>query len=148
MRSVNADECPSDQLMMRHRFWRHALLLAACIAPVLNAHAKGLESRNREASRETGAGQLSIQVNDDRLTLAAAKVPQIYLYGVIDAGAPQRFEALMRSRKIPAGSDIYLDSLEGNRSAGIALGRLFRSNSMVTHLGTPRRKLPDRKSVV
>lgn len=82
---------------------------------------------------------LSIQINNDRMTLAITKVPQIYLYGVIDAGAPQRFKDLVSSGKIPAESDIYLNSPSGDHSAGMALGRLFRAGSMTTHLGTPRR---------
>jgi hypothetical protein len=84
--------------------------------------------------------RMAIQVNDDRLTVSVAKVPQIYLYGVIDAEAPKRFEALVRSGKIPSGSDIYLNSPNGDLTAGLALGRLFRAGSMTTHLGTPRRK--------
>ena len=84
--------------------------------------------------------QMSIQVNDDRLTVSVARAPQIYLYGVIDASAPQRFEALMRSGRIPSGSDIYLNSPSGDLAAGLALGRMFRAGAMTTHLGTPRRK--------
>lgn len=82
---------------------------------------------------------MAIQVNDDRMTLAVAKVPQVYLYGTIDAGAPQRFEALLKSGKVPAGSDIYLNSPGGDLAAGLALGRLFRANRIGTHLGVPRR---------
>ncbi|GAB2543366.1 hypothetical protein GCM10027065_13580 [Rhodanobacter koreensis] len=125
--------------------WRHyplciALLLAAGMGPMPAAHADGVKAhiRNAGASGES-AGALSIQINDDRLTLAVTRVPQVYLYGVIDAGAPQRFEAFVRSGKIPAGSDIYLNSPSGDLSAGLALGRLFRAGSMTTHLGTPRR---------
>lgn len=81
-----------------------------------------------------------MQVTDDRMTLAVTDVPQVYLFGVIDADAPQRFSALMQSGKIPRGSDVYLNSSSGNLGAGIALGRLFRSGAMVTHLGKPRRK--------
>ncbi|XRD81860.1 hypothetical protein ISN76_16710 [Dyella halodurans] len=84
---------------------------------------------------------MSIQVNDDRMTLALTRVPQVYLYGSIDADAPRRFEGMMKSRKIPPGSDIYLNSPGGDLNAGLALGRLFRSGSMVTHLGAPRKKL-------
>jgi hypothetical protein len=86
------------------------------------------------------AEPLSIQVNDDRMTLALTRVPQVYLFGAIDADAPRRFEGLMRSRKIPPGSDIYLNSPGGDLNAGLALGRLFRSQSMVTHLGAPKKK--------
>ncbi|WP_233843224.1 hypothetical protein [Dyella sp. 2HG41-7] len=72
------------------------------------------------------------------MTLAITKVPQIYLYGTIDADAPARFESLMKSGRIPPGTDIYLNSTSGDVNAGIALGRLFRSGVMATHLGTPR----------
>lgn len=83
--------------------------------------------------------RLSIQLNNDRMTLAITKVPQVYLYGVIDAEAPQRFAAMVAEGKIPAGSDIYLNATSGDLRAGMALGRLFRKDAMVTHLGTPRR---------
>jgi hypothetical protein len=117
-------------------------LLAAGIGLAGEVPAHGAGKRTPEgASHGQAADQLSIQVNNDRLTLSVAKAPQIYLYGVIDADAPQRVEALIRSGKIPAGSDVYLNSLSGSVSAGMALGRLFRAGSMVTHLGTPRRNL-------
>ncbi len=78
-------------------------------------------------------------MNNDKLTLAVAKVPQIYLYGVIDANAPGRFEALMRAGKIPRGSDVYLNAPGGDVNAGIALGKMFRDGNMTTHLGSPRK---------
>jgi hypothetical protein len=112
-------------------------MLAACIGPASAVHA--LDVRTHAGNAKAAAATLSMQVNDDRLTLAVTKVPQIYLYGVIDPGAAQRFETLVRSGKIPAGSDIYLNSPDGDLSAALALGRLFRAGSMVTHLGTPRR---------
>lgn len=90
-------------------------------------------------ARTAAAGQMSIQVNNDRLTVSVAKAPQIYLYGELDADAPQRFEALVRSGKVPPGSDIYLNSSSGDVQAGMTLGRLFRAGQMATHLGTPRR---------
>ena len=73
------------------------------------------------------------------MTLAVAKAPQIYLYGFIDAQAPRRIDALMKAGKIPPGSDVYLNSPGGDMEAGLALGRLIRSGSMVTHVGSPRR---------
>jgi hypothetical protein len=85
------------------------------------------------------AERLSIQLNNDRMTLALTKVPQVYLYGVIDADAPQRFAAMVAEGKVPVGSDIYLNASGGDLRAGMALGRLFRKGAMVTHLGTPRR---------
>ncbi|GLQ47922.1 hypothetical protein GCM10007862_29730 [Dyella lipolytica] len=104
---------------------------------MLAAYGQGVAGRTSQAPLD---GQLSIQVNDDRLTLTVAKAPQVYLYGVIDADAPHRVGALIDSRKIPPGSDIYLNSQGGDLAAGIALGRLFRAGSMTTHLGVPRLK--------
>ena len=113
-----------------------AWIAAACPADALGASVGGSKGR----SAEQAADQLSIQITDDRLTLAVTDVPQVYLHGVIDADAPQRFSAFMKSGKIPSGSDVYLNSSSGNVAAGLALGRLFRQASMVAHLGTPRRK--------
>jgi hypothetical protein len=84
---------------------------------------------------------MSMQVKSDRLTLEFTKVPQVYLVGLIDADAPQRFSALVRSGKIPTNSDVYLNSSGGDVRAAMALGRLFRTSALVTHLGTPRRTL-------
>ena len=121
-----------------YSFWC-ALLLTSCIGAVGSVHAEGAAaSTQRKSSHAEAAEQLAIQVNNDRLTLQVAKAPQVYLYGVIDADAPQRFEALMKSGKISNGSDIYLNSSGGDLKAGLALGRLFRTGSMVTHLGTPK----------
>lgn len=92
-----------------------------------------------EADPSPSASQLSIKVIDDRMTLALTKASQVYLYGMIDAGAPARFDELLKSFKIPPGSDVYLDSNGGDLAAGLALGRLFRSGKMVMHLGTPKR---------
>ena len=127
----------------RRTFCRHIAslsLLAACIGAVHQAHAQ------KSTSHDAASNQLAIQVNDDRMTLSMARVPQVYLYGPIDTDAPRRFEALMTSRKIPTGSDIYLNSPGGSVDAGMALGRLFRQGSMMTHLGTPR--LPKRPGTI
>jgi hypothetical protein len=113
------------------------LWLLACASMAGAAHAGGATPRSGGNAAPT---RLAIQVNDDRMTVNLAGAPQIYLYGAIDAGAPQRFEALVKSGKIPPGSDVYLNSSQGDLDAGMALGRLFRTGSMTTHLGTPRRK--------
>ena len=113
-----------------------AIGLLACVGQVRDAGAAVRHS----ASQESTPSQLSIQVNNDRLTLTVAKAPQIYLSGVIDAAAPQRFESMMRTGKIANGSDIYLNASGGDIHAGMALGRLFRQGTMVTHLGTQRRQ--------
>ncbi|WP_380006622.1 hypothetical protein [Dyella humi] len=107
-------------------------LTVACLGATRPAYAL------KSASHDAAPNQLATQVNDDRMTLSMARVPQVYLYGPIDIDAPHRFEALMKSGKIPTGSDIYLNSPGGSVDAGMALGRLFRQGSMVTHLGTPR----------
>lgn len=113
------------------------LLLLVGTALAGTAFARGTTVRG---STSAVPQRMAIQVNDDRMTVTMAGAPQIYLYGVIDADAPQRFEALVKSGKIPAGSDVYLNSSQGELAAGMALGRLFRAGSMTTHLGTPRRK--------
>ncbi len=71
----------------------------------------------RNATPATSGGQLAVQVNDDRITLSVAKVPQVYLYGTIDADAAQRVGAMIQSRKIPPNSDIYLNSPGGDLAA-------------------------------
>ncbi|HKT29098.1 hypothetical protein [Dyella sp.] len=118
----------------RRRFHPLACLLLSAASAGLFQPAQAQKSTTREQT----ASQLNIQVNDDRMTLSMARVPQIYLYGPIDTDAPQRFEALIRSGRIKPGSDVYLNSPGGSVSAGIALGRLIRQGSMVTHLGVPR----------
>lgn len=105
-------------------------------AAAMQTHAQGT---SRSTAQGTGSSPLAVQVNDDRITLSVAKVPQVYLYGLIDADAAQRVSAMIQSRKIPPNSDIYLNSPGGDLAAGIALGRLFRAGNMTTHLGSPRR---------
>lgn len=111
------------------------LLIGTALAGTARAHGTTVRGSTSAVPK-----QMAIQVNDDRMTVTMAGAPQIYLYGVIDADAPQRFEALVKSGKIPPGSDVYLNSSQGDLAAGMALGRLFRAGSMATHLGTPRRK--------
>jgi len=113
------------------------LWLFVCAGLASAAHAEGAVVRS---SADAMPPRMAIQVNDDRMTVTLAGAPQVYLYGVIDADAPQRFEALLKSGKVPAGSDVYLNSSQGELAAGMALGRLFRASAMTTHLGTPRRK--------
>lgn len=87
-------------------------------------------------------GELRIRVVRDRLTLAVAGHPQVYLYGRIDTGAPRRFGQLVRAGRIAPGSDVYLSSREGDVAAGMALGRMIRNGGMATHLGAPRKTWP------
>lgn len=127
--------------MWRRCFLRCALLLIACSSPAFADQSQAVMPHpSADAPQGLLAQPLSIQIHDDRLTLTVAKAPQVYLYGTIDADAPRRVQALIKSWKIPSGSDIYLDSPGGDLAAGIALGRMFRAGSMATHLGAP--KLP------
>lgn len=89
---------------------------------------------------------LSIEVDDNPMTTMITMVPQVYLSGVIDAGAPRRFAALVRSGKIPEGSNVYLDSLGGNLAAGLELGRQFRKASLITALGRRNRDRSGKES--
>lgn len=112
--------------------------LACAWLLIAGASFYGTAHAAKGVTHEAASNQLAIQVNDDRMTLAITKVPQVYLYGAIDVDAPARFEALMKSGRVRPGTDIYLNSSSGDINAGLALGRLFRSGSMSTHLGTPR----------
>ena len=108
-------------------------LAAACMA-VAATHAAH--------AAQAGGDRLDIHVLSDRLTLAVAKHPQVYLYGRIDADAPARFQALVASGRITPGSDVYLSAPDGDAAAGMALGRLFRRGGMATHLSAPRKTFP------
>lgn len=128
----------------RHARWHGWLcscaLLVAGVVASHNVRAQDVTPPTAApASQASPAEPLAFQVNDDRMTLAVAKAPQVYLYGAIDAEAARRFDALVRSRKIPPGSDVYLNSPGGDMEAGLALGRLIRAGGMVTHVGSPRR---------
>lgn len=114
----------------RGRWRRLAMVGAGCLLAIgsLAAHA--------------AAARLNIHVLNDRLTLAVARHPQVYLYGRIDADAPRRFEKLMKAGRIAPGSDVYLDAREGEADAGMALGRLIRQGGMATHLSAPRKTFP------
>lgn len=132
-------------LVPHRKTFRRSFRPLACL--LLSASCAGLvpaAQAQKKAAHAQAASQLDMQVNDDRMTLSVTRVPQIYLYGPIDPGAPQRFESLIRSGRIKPGSDVYLNSPGGSIDAGMALGRLFRQSSIVTHLGVPR--LPRQKS--
>lgn len=106
------------------RWWMLLLLCVSASAP-----GRGAPVRD---------GRLKIDVVSGRMTLAMTGYPQVFLHGEIDADAPQRFQALMKSGRIAAGSDVYLNAPGGDPYAGMALGRMFRAAGMATHLGTPR----------
>jgi hypothetical protein len=132
-----ADSRSTRQIKQRRYASFAVLSLLACLMPTRNLLAESAGTSSYKSS-SSNQGQLTIQVNNDRLTLTVAKAPQVYLTGVIDAGAAQRFEAMVRSGKITTGSDIYLNASGDDIAAGIALGRQFRDGSMVTHFGTQR----------
>lgn len=121
---------PRHSIFSRCPRWLVAAFVAGTAATAAPVHAD---------AAGTNPSELAVQVNDDRMTLSVAKVPQVYLYGFIDAGAAQRVQSLVDAHKIPPNSDIYLNSSGGDIAAGIALGRLFRAGNMTTHLGSPRR---------
>lgn len=115
-------------------------LLAACALAVFGTQTPAMAARLGGVNRSTpAAAPLSIKVYDDRMTIAMAGAAQVYLSGTIDADAPERFAALMKSWKIPPGSDVYLNASGDNIDAGMALGKLLRSGSMSTHLGRSTR---------
>ena len=120
----------------RWRIW----WLAMCLLAVFDTRAQdaALPASNAK-SLERATGPLSIKIYDDRMTVAMAGAAQVYLYGVIDADAPRRFAALVKSRKVPVGSDVYLNATGDDLDAGMVLGRLLREGSMSTHLGVPTR---------
>jgi len=104
--------------------WRVRGLLLACLLPLLEAQAQGITppaSGAKSAAPKTRP--LAIKVYDDRMTVAVAGAPQVYLSGVIDADAPRRLAELVQSWKVPAGSDVYLNATGDDLDAGMALGR-------------------------
>ena len=115
---------------MRRDTGRQILAIGLCVM--------GLAASVAQAKGE----RLNIHVLSDRLTLAVARHPQVYLYGRIDPDAPGRFEKLMKAGRIAPGSDVYLSAREGDSRAGMALGRLIRQGGMATHLGAPRKTFP------
>ena len=132
--------------------WRVRGLLLACLLPLLEAQAQGITppaSGAKSAAPKTRP--LAIKVYDDRMTVAVAGAPQVYLSGVIDADAPRRLAELVQSWKVPAGSDVYLNATGDDLDAGMALGRLLRKGAMSTHLGQPTRgrrtKAGDKSSI-
>jgi len=128
-----------DSLRHTGSRWR-ACLLAMCMLAVFDTQARDAASHASSAkSLDRTTAPLSIKIFDDRMTVSMAGAAQVYLYGVIDADAPQRFAALVKSWKIPAGADVYLNATGDDLDAGMALGRLLREGSMSTHLGLPTR---------
>lgn len=129
----------ADIRSARRYAWVAVLSLLACLGPVRRLHAESSSATSyKNTTHSQSQGSLNIQVNNDRLTLTVAKAPQIYLSGVIDAAATQRFATMVQTGKIATGSDIYLNASGEDIAAGIALGRLFRNGAMVTHLGAQR----------
>lgn len=127
---------------LRHHDSRRRLrrLLLACLLPLVGAQAQGTTSPAGSArSTAPKVPPLAIKIYDDRMTVAVAGAPQVYLSGVIDADAPRRLAELVQSWKVPAGSDVYLNATGDDFDAGMALGRLLRKGAMSTHLGRPTR---------
>ena len=134
MHLANSDRrrATNSHAIRRHpRWWIVWLLCLGASAPV--------------AAVQAPQGRLKIDVVSDRMTLAMTGHPQVFLHGEIDVDAPQRFQAMLQSGRIAAGSDIYLNIPGGDVNAGMMLGRIFRKAGMATHVGTPRP--PKRASV-
>ncbi|MEO7068695.1 MAG: hypothetical protein ABI114_17425 [Rhodanobacter sp.] len=138
--------------LRRNNWCIRAGLLATCLFATSGAYATGAAPLSSGAkSSNAAASPLSVKIYADRMTVAVAGAPQVYLYGSIDIDAPQRFADLVKSRKILPGSDVYLNATGDNIDAGIALGRLIRDGAMSTHLGRPtrtrREKMGDKSSI-
>lgn len=108
------------------------------LAVLLQGAGMSTRAASAPADRDT-AGRASIQVRSDRLTLRVAKAPQVYLSGPIGPDALRQVDGMLRSGRIPRGSDVYLDSSAGDVPSGLALGRLFRSAGLNTHVGLWRK---------
>lgn len=131
---------------------RQICLLAMCMLAAFGVHAReAASSASDSQSPNAATGPLSVKIYDDRMTVAVAGAPQVFLYGSIDADAPRRFADLVQSHKIVPGSDVYLNATGDDIDAGIALGRLLREGAMSTHLGRPTRtrraKMGDKSSI-
>ncbi|MEO5810860.1 MAG: hypothetical protein ABIU96_04725 [Rhodanobacter sp.] len=129
----------SASVRLERTHWR-VCLLALCLLSAYGVQAGDAPLPGRDAKQSSPlSSPLAIKVYDDRMTIAVAGAPQVYLSGVIDDDAPRRFAELVKSSKIPPGSDVYLNASGADIDAGIALGRALRAGGMSTHLGTPTR---------
>ncbi|MHC1481626.1 hypothetical protein ACYJW8_15385 [Frateuria aurantia] len=111
-------------------FFRRCLWLASGL--LLGGQAS---ARVHHPAPKPAPDTMTVQIKNDRLTMLLVKFPQVYLAGPLDAGAPERLQQLLQKGQVPDGSDVYLDSATGDMDAGLALGRLFRSHHLVTHVG-------------
>ena len=57
----------------------------------------------------------------------------IYLDGIIDDGAAERFAEEITKNGVNQG-DVFLNSPGGNLLAGMKLGRLIRKHGLITHI--------------
>ena len=129
----------SASVRLERTHWR-VCLLALCVFAACGAQARDAPSSQPDAKHSSPlSSPLAIKVYDDRMTIAVAGATQVYLSGIIDNDAPRRFAELVKSSKIPPGSDVYLNASGEDIDAGIALGRSLRAGAMSTHLGTPTR---------
>lgn len=87
----------------------------------------------------TPVAAVAIHTRSDRMTLQLAKAPQIYIAGVFNDEAVRVVGALLASGKVSAGSDVYLDSTDGDLASGMELGRMFRKAQVSTHVGAWRK---------
>nr|GAT45549.1 predicted protein [Mycena chlorophos] len=78
---------------------------------------------------------MTFEIDSDQARIQFTGVPSVYATGVIDSQTPALFESLQRSGLIENGAHIYLNSLGGDLSAGMELGRLFRAAGIATSVG-------------
>jgi hypothetical protein len=60
---------------------------------------------------------------------------RIFATGEVDNDAAVRLATLIKARRIPQGSMLYLNSPGGSLAGGIALGRVIRENGLNTSIG-------------
>jgi hypothetical protein len=59
----------------------------------------------------------------------------IYATGIIDNGAPDRLQGLIKKHNIPAGSTVEISSPGGSLMAGMKLGQVFRASGFDAEVG-------------
>lgn len=95
------------------------------------------------STRTHAAPDLAIHLRSDRMTLRVARAPQLYIAGTFDDAAVQQVRDLLASGKVSAGADVYLDASGSDVAAGMALGEMFRTAGLNTHLGAWRSSTRD-----
>src|SRR5687767_802691 len=87
------------------------------------------------ASADAQTMQFTAVPPDQRLIAVMGDAWRVFAAGPIDTGAAKRLEAILRSRRIPRESDIYLHSPGGNMFEGMELGKIIRKWNLRAHVG-------------